>query len=642
MKTKSPLVIVYILLCFISFGSYFNSISNGYALDDAIVITENAYTQEGIEGIANIFKYDTFRGFFGVEGKSNLVSGGRYRPLSLMVFAIEKEIFGNSPMVGHLTNMIFFTLSVLLLFVVFKDLFISNPKGAWIAFFSAFLFAVHPIHTEVVANIKGLDEILAVFFGLLSLFLSLQSIDKESWKGLLGAGVCLFLALLAKEVALAFLFIIPLGIFLFRGRDLKLTTRHGVVLSLFMVLYLTIRFSIVPWGGVEESMEFMNNPFLVWNGTQFESLSFFQRVPTILYTLILYVKLLFFPYPLTHDYYPKHIELMDVSSLWVWMSLLIYMGMVILFFQKIKKDPIISLSIFIFLSGLFLVSNLLFPVGTFMSERFLYLPSLGFCLLFGLMITRWFRLPDELFSSLKSLIKVNGRLSLVLVLLILILGGMCIHRNRAWKNNLTLFTTDIKTSSNSAKLCNAVGGEIIENYKGASSSVRNPKMQEAIGHLDRAISIHPLYYNAYLLRGNAMFYMENYEEAIRQFEFILEKNPSYEEASQNLFLSYLKVGRDYGEKRGNLSESLSYLSKAEAMNRPDYELYRLLGVAYGIKGDAQRAISYFEKARDLKPQEAGAYYNLAAAYYSAGRMDESEAAKEKMLSLDPEYLTKKQ
>ena len=78
------------------------------------------------------------------------------------------------------------------------------------------------------------------------------------------------------------------------------------------------------------------------------------------------------------------------------------------------------------------------------------------------------------------------------------------------------------------------------------------------------------------------------------------------------------------------------------MNRPDYELYRLLGVAYGIKGDAQRAISYFEKARDLKPQEAGAYYNLAAAYYSAGRMDESEAAKEKMLSLDPEYLTKKQ
>ena len=77
---------------------------NKYTQDDAIVITENMYTQEGFSGIPGLLSKDTFFGFFKVEGKEQLVAGGRYRPLTPIMFAIENQIFGNQPFIGHLIN----------------------------------------------------------------------------------------------------------------------------------------------------------------------------------------------------------------------------------------------------------------------------------------------------------------------------------------------------------------------------------------------------------------------------------------------------------------------------------------------------------------------------------------------------------
>src|SRR5690606_20899622 len=61
---------------------YANTLRHDYAVDDAIVIYDNEFTTKGVSGIPSLLKYDTFRGFFKVEGKESLVSGGRYRPLT--------------------------------------------------------------------------------------------------------------------------------------------------------------------------------------------------------------------------------------------------------------------------------------------------------------------------------------------------------------------------------------------------------------------------------------------------------------------------------------------------------------------------------------------------------------------------------
>jgi len=76
-----------IIIFLIGFGLYANTLSHDYTLDDKIVITENEFTKSGFAGIPDILTTDVFVGFYGVD--KNLVTGKRYRPLSLVTFAIE-------------------------------------------------------------------------------------------------------------------------------------------------------------------------------------------------------------------------------------------------------------------------------------------------------------------------------------------------------------------------------------------------------------------------------------------------------------------------------------------------------------------------------------------------------------------------
>lgn len=147
---------------------YGNTLWNKYALDDAIVLTENKFVQKGVSGVADIFRYDSFTGFFGVQ--KNLVAGGRYRPLSIVTFAVEQSLWGQQPALSHAINVTLFILVSLLLLGLLRDyatkVGLTMPDmWAWLA---VVLFAVHPANTEVVANIKGRDELLSLLFSLLA------------------------------------------------------------------------------------------------------------------------------------------------------------------------------------------------------------------------------------------------------------------------------------------------------------------------------------------------------------------------------------------------------------------------------------------------------------------------------------------
>ena len=145
-----------------AFLLYANTLTHEYTQDDAIVIYDNMFTTKGFEGIPGILQYDTFYGFFKTEGKAKLVAGGRYRPLSLVMFAAEVGLFGQSPFVGHLVSVLLYGLLGVVLYLVLLKLFSYRetvPYPAMIAFITTLLFVAHPVHTEVVANIKGLSLI---------------------------------------------------------------------------------------------------------------------------------------------------------------------------------------------------------------------------------------------------------------------------------------------------------------------------------------------------------------------------------------------------------------------------------------------------------------------------------------------------
>ena len=630
---------LHLLLIFsFSFLLYANTLGHQYAQDDAIVITENMFTTQGFKGIGGILQYDTFYGFFKEEGKANLVAGGRYRPFSLVTFAIEYAIFGQNPLVSHVFNALFFGLTCVLLYLVLLQALPIEKHGTkayWIALISALIFAAHPLHTEAVANIKGRDELLSLLGSLAALGLALKAFQQKRY-GLhfAGAGL-LFLALLSKENAITFVAIIPMTLYFFTEAKIRELVKSGLPYLTSAVVFMLIRSSILGLDLGSPGTELMNNPFLELENGRYVPIAQGEQMATVFYTLGKYLQLLFLPLTLTHDYYPRHIEIMQFSNPKVLISFVIYLSLLVYGIRGLLKKDILAYAILFYLITLSIVSNLFFPIGTNMAERLLFMPSVGFCLAVAVLLYRLAVLLNgkKQLTQFKQLHLVLG----IAAVFIIGLSAKTIRRNAAWKDNYTLFTTDIKTSKNSAKLRNAVGGELINQfYKNENTALKESKIREAIGHLQEAVRIHPLYKNAYLLMGNAHYYLNEFDQSIAAYQNALNLDGGYAEALKNIGIAYRDAGKFYGEQQGDLVKALQYLNQALNYQPNDYETLRLLGVANGVAGNAQQALDYFTKAAEVNPNSADAWFNLGTAHLSLGNTEQGNAFRQKAIGIDPQ------
>jgi tetratricopeptide (TPR) repeat protein len=441
----------------------------------------------------------------------------------------------------------------------------------------------------------------------------LKYIEDKKLKYVLIAAIIFLCALLSKENTITFLGILPLVLLLFYSQNLISALKNTWPLFLATIIFMLMRTNAIGFGFGNSPMELLNNPYLKLSGNQYVPFTIGEKLATIFYTLGLYIKLLVFPHPLTHDYYPRHIEMMSFDDLSVILSFLIYIILFVLSMKWFKTKPLISFGILFYLITLSIVSNLFFPIGTNMSERFMFMPSVGFCFLAAYL---FYLLSKKINNNLKT---INYRLILSLTFLLAGLYSIkTISRNRVWESNYSLFTTDVKTSVNSAKLQNSVGGELIAKAGGIKDETeKNNLLNEAITHLNKAIAIHPTYHNAFLLLGNANFLLGNYDEAIKQYQNCLAINPGYKDALTNLHMVYREAGKYYGEKKNDLTTALVYLNKAFELNPDDYDTNRLLGVAYGIGNNHQKALEFFNTAAKINPSKE-AFKNLSFAYMNAG------------------------
>ena len=226
--------------------------------------------------------------------------------------------------------------------------------------------------------------------------------------------------------------------------------------------------------------------------------------------------------------------------------------------------------------------------------------------------------------------------------LIILFSAKTFTRNLAWKDNYTLFTTDVKVSSNSAKMLNSAAGVLLEtHFDDKDSPDRNLKIKEALGYATKAIQVHPNYKLAHLQKGNAHYYLKEFEQAIQSYNNVLQIDPAYQ-IQENIAIANREAGKYYGEQKGDLAKSINYLQKALSYNTNDYETLRLLGVAYGVKQDHPKALEYLQKALTLKPKDPDALLNLATALFMNGREEEAEKLRQEALKIDPNVQKKRQ
>ena len=676
---------IYAVLALFTFVLYANSIPNDYALDDAIVIHKNRFVIQGFEGIPKIFKYDTFTGFFGEE--KQLVAGGRYRPLSLVTFAVENQLFGEegkdasgklvfvgNPQVSHFFNVLLYALTGIVLFQILKRLFPSaEERKIWwsVPFIAALLFIAHPIHTEAIANIKGRDEIMTTLGALLALKYSIDYFDTNKAKYLIFSGVSLFLGLLSKENAITFLAIVPFTLYFFRDTNWRKIGVSFLPLLGAAAVFLAIRYAVIgfPSGGLGN--ELMNNPYLEMNVG--------QKYATIFYTLLLYIKLLFIPHPLTFDYYPYHIPIVELTDWRFILSLGVYLAMGVFALIKLKQKSVYSYAIIFFLATISIVSNLFFPIGVFMNERFVYISSIAWCLVVAHFIVKdlpkWISNPRIHQQIMKY--GMGG--------ILLLFSLKTITRNPDWKNDYTLFQHDVKISKNSAKGNVTAGGSLQE----AADAERDPQKQkqmyrQSIQYLERAIEIYPNYVDAMLLLGNGYFkYNQDLENTLKYYFMILEQNPYNPNALRNLRIVFnsvkdskqklqafkradalfsghnnnlnrvsaefelkREIGYVYGKELNNLDSSIAYLGEAldlvllknqllqnhntdlkpaDASNiRGElFQTYKDLGVAYGMNGNYSKALEVMLNAEKINPSDKQLMTNIAQTYRQLGDIEKA-------------------
>ena len=625
---------------------YFQTVSFDYTQDDAIVISENMFTTKGVSGIPGLLGHDTFYGYFKDANKTRLVSGGRYRPLTPVMFAIEREIAGPEPWFHHLVNAIAYGFLCWVLFGFTRELLtprLTASVALHVAAITAVVFAVHPIHTEVVANIKGRDEIIAALASLGGLWLVLKSVyETNPWKYRIAAAVVFFLGLLAKENVITMLGVVPLTLLWYRdstisqsSQNIKSKTAGSVneikwlpgllPIVIASVLFLFVRAGVTGLEKGETPLELMNNPFLKIEGKNYVPFTFGERTATIMYTMGKYVQLLVLPYPLTHDYYPRHVDIQNWSKPYVILSALLWLGLLYVVVKGWKRRTWWAYGILFYVMTMSITSNIIFPIGTNMSERFAFLPSYGFALIAGLAISR------GLFSKYRAV--AIGALAVIF----LSFTTWTIARSRVWKDNHTLFTTDIKTSGRSAKLLNARGGDLLTTAEAEKDpALKKEMLLEAQDYLKRALEIHPNYKLSYLLLGNSHFHLGEYEQAITYYRHVLKLDPKYTEGRRNLGVALREYGKMQGEKQNNLSGAISLLEEAVTYLPDDFMTYHLLGVAYGQKGETQKAIAFFKKEIELSPENATAYFNLGIAYKQAGDEAAAKASFDKAKELDPD------
>lgn len=614
-----------------AFLLYANTLTHGFVQDDAIVITDNMFTTQGVKGIPGILSKDTFFGFFKVEGKETLVSGGRYRPLTLVLFALLYEMVGNNPFVFHLLTVLLFALTCFVLYRTLLLLLEGWPAGrqqaplvAWIA---TLLFAAHPIHTEVAANIKGCDEIVTLLGSLGALYFTFKYADTRKTLWALAAAFVFFLACLSKENAATFVVVIPLALWFFRAAAPEQSIRYSLPVWAAFAVFFILRGSILHWKFGAAPMELMNNPFLKIVGDRWAPFDAGERLATIMFTLGKYIQLLFVPYPLTHDYYPRYIGIKTFGDP---MVLLSFAGYAFLAFYALTgmkhRDPV-RFGILFFLLTISIVSNLVFPVGTNMGERFAFMPSVGFCLIVATLLGR--------LGSLNTALGIAGAAAGIF-------SVMTLLRNPVWESNEKLFFTDVKTSVNSAKINNACGGVTFEKaLKETDEAKRQTLFTQAFNYANQALIIYPNYKDAMLTRAGSQFYLKNYDGAIADYRAAVQVAADDPKPRSYLALALREGGKYFGEQKGDLAKAVQWLGESWQINPKDPETARLLGVAHGVQGKNAEALQWFSKAVELAPDNASYLFDLGTAYYIAGDPVKGEAFRKKAEEINPEVVKEK-
>ena len=637
----------FILLVVIPILIYTNSLQNTFVYDDVFTITDNYFIRD----------WGNFPAFF-TDDYFKYSGEVTFRPVVTLSYFIDYSLWRLNPAGFHLTNILLHAGNVVLVYLVVS----AVSRSRTVSLLTSILFALHPILTETVNGISYREDLLTTTFFLSSILLFVQSAIRNPPSKIRNYlyPLSLFsylLALCSKEMAIT----LPLIVFLLdwllgdKSRIKKNIINYYIGFILVSGFYLFLRF-IWFHNPVENQLTYPDNSFLVSLLT----------MPKIFCS---YVKLLFFPIHFNAEYIIAHTKTPFAAT---FILSIIFLGVIGVITYRFYHH---SRRLFFFILWFFVtlapMMNIL-PIANIMAERYLYLPSVGFCAILAyISIGIWRQVyvfiffentprPNPLPQGERELFPIsnstlNGHplnshplmegmgeggefpssfgskrflgisplfktvLITCLVLILVIPYSLAtIKRNKIWINPFIFWSKTVEDSPNSSRAHNNLGMIYLQKDK---TDLAICEFQASI-----ALESDPEYHHnlgmAYQKKGMK-------EEALQEYYRVLAVNP-------NSALTHNNMGNILIDK-GRFDEGILRFKEAIRIKPNYYDAHYNLGLAYFKKGLLDASIGEFELAIHYEPDHAEAHSCLGTAYANKGQFDKAILEIEEAIRQKPNY-----
>jgi tetratricopeptide (TPR) repeat protein len=609
------------LLSLAAFLLFSPTIQHGFVLDDLAVIQDNRFVHEGFGGIPDLFSTFYWKGFWDANA-------GLYRPLSMIMFAIEWAFSPDNPQIHHFVNVLLYALTIGLLFKLLLKLL--PGYSVWVSFAITLIFMVHPSHTEVVANIKSRDEILCFLFFLLT-FLSLLKARAGKPIDAVKTALLFFACLLSKEAGIMYLPIFGLYFWMVKKEALGSVLKKSLPLILITGTWLILHQMVIhsdPTPPIHYT--YHDNSLVACEGG--------SRYATGIGILGRYILESIVPYNLSYDYSYNQIPCLSFTSLPVIGTLLILTLSTLIVVKTRKTKPEIAFGILFFFISITLVSNIFSLIGTTYANRLIYAPSLGIIMAIVIAVFTLFKIQQtEKWQSAGVLFSVLAGV---------IFSIQTIQRNKAWESNSTLFTADVQNSPNSARVHFNYGVLKMDTDQLDSIGARQ-QLLLAASSFKKAVSIDSLDAGSYTNLGVSCYRLNEFEQSIQYTNKAIALNPNDLSLYGNLGDAYfivkdydrasiaLKKGiqdknatstnyKNYGISLFNLKrypEATTIFKKGVQKFPDDMEMASNLGNSYGAAANYEEAGKVFETIYNKDPSNMNVLRLMLISYEQAGNKE---------------------
>lgn len=536
---------------------YIGTLNNGFVYDDRLTVVDNILIKD-LRNLPKLFEKE----YFELSGEMS------FRPVVTMTYFIDYAFYGIHAWGYHLTNLLLNAINGVLIYLFLilllkREAFPTNGIYPTTSDFNSqpfvvsLLFVAHPVLNEAINAISFREDLLSFLFYMITFILYIKL--KSMASNLLAIRFTVYslscftysLALLSKEMTVT----LPLIIYCYEwifGCGKK--ERRAFLYNPYIIGYIIITLAY----GYLRFFYFYNpaeEGILQW--------SFLERLLTIPWLILNYIKQAIFPISLSAEYiiYPVN----SPFSFSFFIPFILIFSLLVLIFKVIKSKKYMAFGILFFIITLIPVYNII-SIANPRADRYLYLPTIGF----AIFLLNFKLIHRKLFVILLSFI----------ILIYSIQTGI---RNEVWRDEYSLWSDAVKKMPYSWRPHYNLGRAY--SYYG--------KLEEAVQEYKTALKLKPDSLDAHINLGVVYVVQNNYDGALQQFEKALRLNPNNADIHTNTGYIYRRLGR--------MDEAINEYKEALNVNPDHIKAHYNLGLVYVSKGLIDKAKIEFETALKIKP-----------------------------------------